>query len=255
MALELFSLQGRVALVTGGNGGIGKGIALALRDAGAKVAVTGRAPEKNATAASDFGQEAVFPLDVAGEPAVEQTIREVVARFGRLDILVNNAGVARGGALVEMERADWDEVIGVDLTGAFLCAKHAARAMGASGGGKIINVGSMYSLFGPPSLVSYAAAKSGLLGLTRALAVELAPRNIQVNAILPGWFPTGMTGELPRTRLGEEIRRRTPAGRWGTMDDLAGAAVFLASAASDFITGVALPVDGGYAVSDRLQHP
>jgi 2-dehydro-3-deoxy-D-gluconate 5-dehydrogenase len=139
------------------------------------------------------------------------------------------------------------------LRGAFLCSKHAVPAMRARGAGKIVNVGSMFSLFGPPGFSRYAAAKTGLLGLTRALAVELAP-TIQVNAVLPGWFETDLTRGTRASARGEEIRRRTPAARWGEPGDLVGPTVFLASAASDFVTGVALPVDGGYAVSERLLH-
>ncbi|HEY8490292.1 MAG TPA: SDR family oxidoreductase [Dehalococcoidia bacterium] len=257
MGHPLFSLAGRVALVTGGNGGIGRAVALGLREAGARVAVTGRNPEKNAAVAAELGDSAlVFPLDVRDEEAVAGVVRSVVERLGRLDVLVNNAGVAQPGSVLTLPRSDWQAVIDTHLTGSFLCAKHAAAAMAARGeGGKIINVGSMYSLFGPPNLASYAAAKAGILGLTRALAVELARHRIQVNAILPGWHETEMTRRLPGTRLGEEIRRRTPAGRWGTPEDVVGAAIFLASPASDFVTGVCLPVDGGYSVSERLLHP
>ncbi|MGD9894306.1 MAG: SDR family NAD(P)-dependent oxidoreductase, partial [Dehalococcoidia bacterium] len=205
--------------------------------------------------AAELGQDAaVLALDVRDEEAVAHTVAEVVEQFGRIDILVNNAGQARSGSVVDMEREVWDAVLATHLTGTFLCAKHVSRVMLAQGaGGKIINIGSMYSVFGPPNSVNYASAKAGLLGLTRALAVELAPHNIQVNAILPGWFPTDMTGRLPHTSLGEQIRRKTPAGRWGDPDDLVGAAVFLASRASDFVTGVQLPVDGGYLVADRLR--
>jgi 2-deoxy-D-gluconate 3-dehydrogenase len=255
MVADLFSLTGRVALVTGGNGGLGRAIARGLQAAGARVAVTGRDTAKNAAVAAELGPEAaVFALDVREEAAVAQTVAAVVARFGRLDILVNNAGLFRGGSVADLSRADWDAVLASHLTGAFLCAKHAVRAMRARGeGGKITNIGSMYAVFGPPDFVDYASAKAGLLGLTRALAVELAPQNIQVNALLPGWFPTELTGDLPHTPLGEQIRRKTPAGRWGDPQDLVGAAIFLAARASDFITGVALPVDGGYLVADRFR--
>lgn len=257
MGHPLFSLAGRVALVTGGNGGIGRAIALGLREAGARVAVTGRNPEKNAAVAAELGDPAlVFPLDVRGEAAVARVVEAVAQRLGRLDILVNNAGVAHPASALKLSRENWQAVIDTHLTGSFLCAKHAAAVMAARGeGGKIINIGSMYSLFGPPNLVSYASAKAGILGLTRALAVELARHRIQVNALLPGWHVTDMTRQLPGSRLGEEIRRRTPAGRWGTPEDVVGAAIFLASPASDFVTGVCLPVDGGYSVAERLLHP
>ena len=254
MPQDLFSLDGRVALITGGNGGIGLGIARAFRDAGASVVVTGRNPGKNAAAAEELGKaHAVLELDVRDEAAVERTMERVVGRFGRLDVLVNNAGQFIGGPVLEMARSDWDDVIATHLTGSLLCAKYAARAMVAGGeGGKIINIGSMYSVFGNPIGADYASAKTGVLGLTRSLAVELGPRDIQVNAILPGWIDTDMTAGLAGTPRGEPIRRRTPAGRWGETHDLAGAAVFLASAGSDFVTGVAIPVDGGYSISDRI---
>jgi 2-dehydro-3-deoxy-D-gluconate 5-dehydrogenase len=253
MTQELFSLAGRTALVTGGNGGLGWAMALGFRAAGAQVAITGRNPEKNAMAIKELGDpKAVLPLDVRDEEAVAQTITHVCEHFGRLDILVNNAGDRRLGGVTALSRTDWDVLLASHLTGAFLCAKYAAEAMIARGeGGKIINIGSVFSLFGPPGNVGYAAAKTGMLGLTRALAVELSAHNIQVNAILPGWCNTGR-GRHFGTPRGEEIRRKTPAGRWGTPDDLIGTAVYLASAASDFVTGVSIPVDGGYAVTERL---
>ncbi len=254
MSLSLFSLEGKTALVTGGNGGLGRGMALGLRSAGARVAVTGRNPEKNAAVAKELGDQGMaLSLDVRDEEAVERTVAEVVDGFGRLDILVNNAGVVRGGPVLERTLQDWDAVIETNLTGSFLCAKHAARAMVTRGqGGKIINIGSIYSIYGTPRFAGYGSSKAGVLGLTRALAIELAPHNIQVNAILPGWYGTEMTSDEVGTPLGEEIRRKTPAGRWGKVEDLVGAAVFLASAASSFVTGVGIPVDGGYLISERF---
>ena len=253
MAHDLFSLKERIALVTGGNGGIGRAMARGLAAAGAHVAVTGRDPAKNADAAGEFGADSVFPLEVRDEPAVERTIAAIVERFGRLDILVNNAGLFRGGPILELGLEAWDAVIGAHLTGSFLCAKHAARAMIAGDrGGKIVNVGSMYSVFGAPRFADYATAKTGILGLTRSLAVELAPARIQVNAILPGWFETDLTRGLPAKPMGEQIRRRTPARRWGSPDELVGTVVYLASRASDFVTGAHIPVDGGYHVADRI---
>jgi len=158
----------------------------------------------------------------------------------------------RGGHVTEMTRETWDAVIGTNLTGSFLCAKHAARAMVAQGkGGKIINMASIYAIFGPPDIPEYAAAKSGLLGLTRALAVELGGHDIQVNAILPGYFETDLTDGVP-AGLRSDIRRKTPAGRWGQPNDLVGTVVYLASSGSDFVTGASITVDGGYAVSDRF---
>jgi len=255
MTLELFSLEGRTALVTGGNGGLGWAMALGFRAAGAQVAMTGRNPEKNAMAIEELGDpKAVLPLDVRDEAAVARAVTQVVEHYGRLDILVNNAGDTRAQAVTEFSREDWDEILETHLTGSFQCAKHTAKAMIARGeGGKIINIGSMFSIFGSPRNVSYAAAKTGILGLTRALAVELSAHNIQVNAILPGWHDTAITRRsILGSPRGEEIRRKTPAGRWGTPEDLVGTAVYLASAASNFVTGACIPVDGGYSVTERL---
>ena len=254
MIEELFSLKGRVALITGGNGGLGRVIALAYREAGARVVVTGRNPDKNQAIGQELGDpESVLPLDVYDEQAVEHAIAGVAERFGQLDILVNNAGQSKRGYVPDVSKADWENILNVNLTGPFLCATHAAKQMIAGGrGGKIINVSSMYALYGPPNVASYAASKTGLLGLTRSLAVELSKHNIQVNAILPGWYLTEMTGHLKNLPLAEYVRRKTPAGRWGDPKDLVGVAILLASAASDFMTGAAIPVDGGYSVADRL---
>lgn len=256
MTMSLFSLAGKTALVTGGNGGLGRAIALGLRDAGAQVIVTGRNEEKNSAISSVLDQTgAVVTLDVRDEAAVEQTMAHVLNNFGHLDILVNNAGLFRGGSVMDLSQDDWDAVIGTHLTGSFLCAKHAARVMiSGNAGGKIINIGSIYSLFGRPGYSDYAAAKTGIVGLTRALAVELATNDIQVNAILPGWFETDMSGGLAENSRGEEIRRKTPAGRWGNPEDLVGTGVFLASPASDFVTGTCITVDGGYAITDLNVH-
>jgi 2-deoxy-D-gluconate 3-dehydrogenase len=254
MQPELFSLAGRTALITGGNGGLGRAIALGLRGAGARVAVTGRQPEKNAAIGQELGDPgAVFALDVRDAAAVERTVTQVAEHFGHLDILVTNAGLFHGGPLVTLSREAWDAVLETHVTGTFLCCKYAAQRMIAQGqGGKLLTIGSMYSLFGAPEFADYGTAKTAILGLTRALAVELAPHHIQVNALLPGWYETDLTRGLPGTPRGEQIRRKTPAGRWGTPDDLVGAAIFFASAASDFVTGAQLPVDGGYAIAERM---
>jgi 2-deoxy-D-gluconate 3-dehydrogenase len=254
MTLSLFSLEGKTAFVTGGNGGLGRGIALGFRDAGARVIVAGRSPEKNDAIACELGEDGMtISLDVRDEGAVQKAVSTIISNFGSLDILVNNAGVVLGGSVLDMPQEDWDSVIGTNLTGSFLCAKHAGRAMVAAGnGGKIINIGSVYSAYGTPKFVEYGASKAGVLGLTRGLAIELAPYDIQVNAILPGWYETDMTQESRSSSTAEEIRRKTPAGRWGLAEDLVGASIFLASAASSFVTGIALPVDGGYLISERL---
>lgn len=254
---ELFSLEGKVALVTGANRrGLGRAIALGLREAGATVAVTGRDAAKNAEIAEELGDPgAVFQLDVRDEEGVAATMHGVVDRFGRLDVLVNNAGVASAGPLFELSLERWRETLDTHLTGSYLCSKHAGSLMATGGGGAIINIGSMYSQFGPPRAVDYATAKAGILGLTRALAVELAPFKIRANAILPGWFKTDLNRSLISAELEEEIVARTPCARLGVPDDLVGTAVFLASPASRFVTGALVAVDGGYLIADRLRRP
>jgi 2-deoxy-D-gluconate 3-dehydrogenase len=250
--LSSFRLDGRVALVTGGNGGLGLAIALGLKAAGADVVVTGRDGEKNREAAAEFGAASVLALDVRDEQEVAAGIAAAVEQHGRLDVLVNNAGVGGSYSVLEMTLEEWRLLVDTSLTGSFLCAKHGARAMIEAGnGGSIINLGSMYSRYGPPRAVGYASAKAGILGLSRALAVELAPHGIRSNAILPGWIETEMTKLPLGGEIGYEVRRKTPAGRFGRPSDLVGAALFLASDASDFVTGIELPVDGGYLVAER----
>lgn len=248
-----FSLQGKVALVTGANSGIGRSIALGFKEMGATVVGAGRSPKKNAALTEELGEgHGVISLEVRDEGAVDQAVAEIVERHGRLDILVNNAGIARRISVLDMDTEDWHAVIDTHLNGSFYCAKAAAKAMvGGGSGGKIINIGSMYSLLGPPNVTNYAAAKTGILGLTRGLAVELAAHKIQVNALLPGWHKTDLNRDLLDGPLGEEIRHKTPARRLGTPDDLAGAAIFLASDAAEFVTGTTLVVDGGYSIMDR----
>jgi 2-deoxy-D-gluconate 3-dehydrogenase len=249
-----FSLAGRVALITGANSGIGLAIATAFRDAGAQVAIGGRRAARNAKAAAELGpQAAAITLDVCEEDSVAHAVGETVTRFGRLDILVNNAGVVgRRASVMELERADWQSLLDTNLTGAFLCTKHAARRMREQGGGKIINMASVYGLVAPSRglQVAYTVAKHALIGLTRVNAVELAPLGIQVNAVAPGWYFTEMTEELRGTGFHHAIERRTPAGRWGETTDLVGSVRFLASAASGFVSGTVIPVDGGYLASD-----
>jgi 2-dehydro-3-deoxy-D-gluconate 5-dehydrogenase len=250
--LETFRLDGKVALVTGGNGGLGQAIARGLRAVGAEVAVTGPDAVKNLEAVEDHGAHNVLEVDVRDEESVSQAIAAVVERHGRLDVLVNNAGVGGSYSVLDMTLEEWRLLVDTSLTGSFLCSKHAARAMIEAGnGGAIINLGSMYSVFGPPRAVGYASAKAGILGLSRALAVELAPHGIRSNAILPGWIETAMTARPLGGEIGYEVHRRTPAGRFGRPADLVGAAIYLASDASSFVTGVELPVDGGYRVAER----
>jgi 2-deoxy-D-gluconate 3-dehydrogenase len=255
MGQGLFSLEGRVALVTGGNSGIGRELALALRDAGARVAVGARRPERNAAVVAELGKEAAaFELDVGDETSVERTMEGIAKRFGRLDILVNNAGAVNRKSVMELELAAWEKVLKVNLTGTFLCTKHAARMMKSQGSGKIINISSVYGLVAPSKglQVPYTASKHGVIGLTRVNAVELAPLGIQVNTIAPGYFITEMTAELSGTVFEQATIRRTPSGRAGNTADLVGTCLYLASRASDHVTGVCIPVDGGYMASDGM---
>jgi 2-deoxy-D-gluconate 3-dehydrogenase len=242
--LEQFSLKGKTALVTGGNGGLGLMIALGLKEAGARVIGAGRNPAKNAAAAGQL--DGCVAVDVTSAADVDALFEAL----GPIEILVNAAGFAVVGQTTKVDPDAFRGVLDVHITGSFLCARAAARQM--PGGGKIVNVGSMYSLFGSPVAGSYAAAKAGLLGLTRSLAVEFAARNIQVNAILPGWFETDSTRPLFATPIGARILELTPAGRYGQGREVAAAAVFLSSDAASFITGVALPVDGGYSITGGL---
>jgi 2-deoxy-D-gluconate 3-dehydrogenase len=251
---DLFSLNKKVAIVTGGNGGIGKGIASAFASMGADVAIVGRNSKKTDAAVTEireaFGVRVLGLLaDVTDVKAVEQMTAEVLRELGRIDILVNNAGTNIRKMPQDYELAEWDLVIAGNLTSAFICSRGVYPAMKAVGGGKIINIGSMTSLFGGAKLGPYSASKGGIVQMSRSLASAWAEDNIQVNAILPGWIDTELTRQARKdiSGLNEKVLARTPSGRWGETRDLGGAAVFLASPASDFITGVALPVDGGFS--------
>ena len=250
--LKAFDLAGKVALVTGGNGGIGLGIAKGLAEAGAKVAVWGRNEEKNASALAaleETGAEAIaMKVDVGERERLQSALSEVESALGPVSILVNNAAIGVFGGVLDLSEEDWDRVIEIDLTSCFLLSKYAAQSMTQRGAGKIINLASTYSLSGCSWATSYSAAKGGIMQLTKSLAIELAPHNIQVNAILPGWIETDLTGPIKEMPLYDEILMRTPAGRFGTPEECAGAAVFLSSDASRFVTGTALVVDGGYAI-------
>jgi 2-deoxy-D-gluconate 3-dehydrogenase len=249
----MFDLKGKTALVTGGNGGIGLGIARGLARAGAHIIVAARNEEKSAAAVEDLralGAEAfAVRVDVNDEPSVENMIGAAIRQCGKIDILVNNAGMNIRKPAQDLLLAEWRQVLDTNLTSAFLCARGVYPHMKRTGSGKIINIGSMLSIFGGSHLPAYGASKGGLVQLTKSLAVAWAIDHIQVNAVLPGWIDTDLT-RLARRKdptLHERILARTPAGKWGDIDDLAGVAVFLASAASDFITGAAIPVDGGYS--------
>jgi 2-deoxy-D-gluconate 3-dehydrogenase len=251
--VTLFDLSGRVAVVTGGNGGIGLGMAKGLAAAGASVVVAARNAEKGqqaaATLAASGVKSAFIALDVADEDSCRAIIDETVTRFGRLDILVNNAGASIRKPPESFTAAEWHAVLDTNLTGALFCSQAAYPVMKEAGGGKIINIGSMYSIFGTSYGAAYAASKGGLVQLTKSLAIAWAKDSIQVNAVLPGWIDTELTQGARRhvPELHDRVLDRTPAGRWGVPDDLAGIAVFLSAPASDFVTGAAIPVDGGYS--------
>ncbi len=251
--MNLFDLGGRVAVVTGGNGGIGLGMARGLAGAGATVVVAARNPEKSAAAVNELaglGVESAFvALDVARPESCRAMVAAVLDRFGRLDIVVNNAGMSIRKPPETYEDAEWLQVLDTNLTGAFICCQAAYPALKRLGCGKIINIGSMMSIFGGAYAAPYSTSKGGLVQLTKSLATAWAKDNIQVNAVLPGWIDTELT-RAARDQvegLNQRVLNRTPAGRWGVPDDLSGVAVFLASAGSDFVTGAAIPVDGGYA--------
>jgi 2-deoxy-D-gluconate 3-dehydrogenase len=249
-----FDLKGRVAVVTGGNGGIGFGMGRGLAEAGAAVVVAARNREKSTRAVAELralGVEAEgIEVDVANEASIEALVKATVARFGRLDILVNNAGMNIRKPVEKLELGEWHQVLDVNLTSAFLASRACHPVMKKQGGGKIINIGSMMSIFGASFAPAYAASKGGMVQLTKAMATGWAADNIQVNAVLPGWIDTELTQRARQQIEGlhESVLRRTPAKRWGVEQDMAGVAVFLASPASDFVTGAAIPVDGGYSI-------
>ena len=248
-------LKGRVAVVTGGNGGIGLGMARGMALCGASVVLAGRnaAKAKDALSAlAEFGGRHIFiAADVTKAELCRKLVAETLAAYGRLDILVNNAGTSVRKRPEVLSEADWHHVIDTNLTSALLCSQAAYPTFKHGGRGKIINIGSMMSLFGAPYAVAYAASKGGIVQMTRALATAWAADNIQVNAVLPGWIDTELTrGARQQVEgLHQRVLDRTPAARWGEPDDLAGIAAFLAGPGSDFITGAAIPVDGGFSVA------
>jgi 2-dehydro-3-deoxy-D-gluconate 5-dehydrogenase len=252
--MTIFSLQNRVAFVTGGNGGIGLGMAKGLAGAGATVVIAGRNKQKAQSALSELrsvgAQGEFIELDALEEASCRQAVQRTVDRFGRLDILVNNAGTTVRKQPEELTAQEWHLVMDTNLTSAFLCSQAAYPHMVRAGGGKIINIGSMMSVFASSYATPYAASKGGIVQLAKSLAVAWAKDNIQVNAILPGWIDTDLTRKAREQvqGLNERVLARTPAQRWGVPDDFAGIAVFLAAPASNFITGAAILVDGGYSV-------
>ena len=251
----MFDLTGKVALVTGGNGGIGLGMALGLAQAGASVVLAARNPEKSSQAVAELKTRGLradaCQADVTDEHQVARLFQEVMLRHGRLDILVNNAGATVRKLPHALSLGEFRQVMDVNLTSTFLCSRAAHALMKEGGGGKIINIGSMLSLLGAPYAAAYGASKGGVVQFTRSIATAWAPDNIQANAVLPGWIDTELTQGARQQVPGlyEKVLARTPVGRWGAPADLAGIAVFLASSASDFVTGTAIPVDGGYSIA------
>lgn len=251
----MFELSGKVAIVTGGNGGIGLGMARGLASRGATVVVAGRNAAKSAGAVEALqatgAAASAVEVDVTDEASVKAMVARAVERHGRLDILVNNAGTNIRKAPHLLSLAEWHAVIDTNLTSAFLASHAAYPQFKRAGGGKIVNIGSMMSIFGASFAPAYAASKGGIVQFTKACASAWARDNIQVNAVLPGWIDTELTRgareQVPG--LHERVLERTPAGRWGAPDDLAGVAAFLCSGASDFVTGTAIPIDGGYSIN------
>jgi 3-oxoacyl-[acyl-carrier protein] reductase len=241
-------VEGRVALVTGASQGIGRACALLLASSGAQVALAARNEEKLAATKAQIeaagGKAETFKLDVANEDEVKATMKAVVAKFGRLDILVNNAGITRDQLLLRMKRADWDAVLGTNLTGAYLCAQQALGAMLKQRYGRIINMTSIFGEIGQTGQANYSAAKAGLIGLTKSIAREVGSRSITCNAVAPGWIETDMTKDLPQ-EMKDTVLKMIPLGRIGSDVDVANAVRFLASEEAGYITGHVLDVNGG----------
>jgi len=245
----MFSLSGKVAVITGANTGIGQAIALALAGAGADIACVGRsAADETCAKAQALGRRAInITADLGTTDPIDRVISETLSQLGGLDILINNAGIIRRADSVDFTEADWDTVIDTNLKSTFFLAQAAGRHMIAQGSGKIINIASMLSFQGGIRVPSYTASKSGVAGLTKLLANEWAAKGVNVNAIAPGYIATNNTAALQADEgRNTAILDRIPAGRWGAADDLGGAAVFLASPAANYVHGITLPVDGGW---------
>jgi 3-oxoacyl-[acyl-carrier protein] reductase len=244
----VFSLKDKVALVTGASQGIGRATALALAEAGAKVAVAARNTEKLASLASEIagagGEALAVPMDVADGAQVKAGFQQLLAKFGRLDILVNNAAITRDTLALRMKLEDWDAVLRTNLTGAHLCIQQALGAMLKQRAGRIINITSVVAETGNAGQANYVASKAGLIGLTRAIAVEVASRDITVNAVAPGFIVTPMTDVLSQ-EIKDKMKSLIPLGRMGSDRDVAAAIVFLASDEAGYITGQVLDVNGG----------
>lgn len=244
----MFSLAGKVALVTGASQGIGRATAIALAGAGARVALAARSEEKLADAVKQIestgGEGFAVKMDVGDAEQIKAGFQQTIVKFGRLDILVNNAAITRDGLAVRMKLDDWETVLRTNLTAAHLCTQQALSVMMKQRWGRIINVTSVVAEAGNAGQANYVAAKAGLIGLTRAIATEIASRNITVNAVAPGFITTPMTDPLPE-KVKEEMKARIPLGRFGTANDVAAAIVFLASEEAGYITGHVLDLNGG----------
>ena len=253
--ISMFNLEGRVAIVTGGNGGIGLGMAEGLAKAGAKIALVGRNSEKNAQAVSILEKQGVEVLSIEKDITEPTSGAEIASateeRFGGIDILINNAGSNIRKRPEDLKPEEFRWVLETNLTSAFLCSQAVYPAMKRAGAGKIINIGSMYSIFGGVVSTAYSVSKAGIVQMTKSMATAWASENIQVNAVLPGWIDTELTQKARQEIDGlyERQLARIPDGRWGTPEDHAGIAVFLASSGSNYITGTAIPVDGGFSIS------
>jgi 2-deoxy-D-gluconate 3-dehydrogenase len=251
----MFDLRDKIAVITGGNGGIGLGMARGLAKCGARIVVAPRNAEKSAAAVAELkalGSDALaLAVDVTSKDSVDSLFTQVRERCGRLDILINNAGINIRKPVQDLALEEWRQVMDTNLTSAYLCCAAAYPLMKPAKSGKIINIGSMLSIFGAGFAPAYGASKGGIVQFTKSLAAGWAADNIQVNAILPGWINTDLTRKSRSeiTGLHERVLARTPAGRWGDDADFEGIAVFLASAESNFVTGTAIPVDGGYSTA------
>lgn len=250
----MFDLKGKVAVVTGGNGGIGLGMARGLASAGARVVIAGRNQGKSEAAVAELRElkydALAIAVDVTDPASVESLFAQTVSQCGRVDILINNAGTTVRKSPQDLSLEEWHLVMETNVTSAFLCARSAYPHFKQAGGGKIINIGSIFSNFGAPFASAYGASKGAVVQLTKSLASAWAIDNIQCNAVLPGWIDTDLTRQARKEvdGLNARVLARSPSGRWGRTEDFAGVAVFLSSSASDFVNGTALLVDGGYSI-------